>query len=220
MRYRRSRGSGIWTGIILLALFAVWTVLIQYVDVQIAGESQTELGFATVNTRFHDLTGVHMEIYDLTDMLHLVPLAVCACFGILGLVQMIRRKGMSKVDKDILLLGVYYILVILAYLLFDALHINYRPVLIEGKAEPSYPSSTTLLVLSVMPTLVYQANRRLPNVGLRITVIVLAVLFSAFMVIGRIVYGVHWLTDFPGAIFLSAGLFLIYRGVADKFDSQ
>lgn len=38
--------------------------------------------------------------------------------------------------------------------------VNYRPVLIEGRLEASYPSSTTLLVVSVMPTLMFQAYRR------------------------------------------------------------
>ena len=72
-------------------------------------------------------------------------------FGMLGLLQWIRRKSIAKVDRDILLLGGYYILVILDYLIFEMIPINYRPILINGVMEASYPSSTTLLVLSVMP---------------------------------------------------------------------
>lgn len=120
-------------------------------------------------------------------------------------------------DLDILLLGVYYVLVIFAYLLFEMVPLNYRPVLIEGILEASYPSSTTLLVLSVMPTLHFQAERRLKNSALRRCIRVLTVLFSAFMVVGRLLSGVHWLTDIVGAILLSGGLFLLYKASVLRF---
>ena len=148
-------------GIILLATFALWTVLIRHIDVQKAGPNGTEIGFATINVWFHRLTGVHMLIYTVTDWLGLVPIIICMCFGVLGLVQLIHRRSLLKVDSDILLLGAYYVVVILGYLLFEMMPINYRPILIGGNLEASYPSSTTLLVLSVMPTLKYQSERRI-----------------------------------------------------------
>ena len=91
--------------------------------------------------------------------------------------------------------------------------INYRPILINGFMEASYPSSTTLLVLSVMPTLVFQAERRLKSCKLKKLVFVVTVIFSVFMVIGRLMSGVHWVTDIIGSVFLSAGLFYIYKAV-------
>ena len=45
--------------------------------------------------------------------------------------------------------------------------------------------------------------------------------FSAFMVIGRFISGVHWITDIIGGAILSVGLVLIYYAVVelltDKF---
>ena len=202
---------GIAAGAALLLGFVLWTVLIRHVDVQPAGVNGTDIGFAAINVWFHKLTGVHMWLYTITDWLGLVPIVVCICFGILGLVQLIRRKSLMKVDADILLLGVYYILVILGYLIFEMIPINYRPILIDGAMEASYPSSTTLLVLSVMPTLWFQAERRIRKPSVRNVLIVFSVLFSAFMVIGRLTAGVHWLTDIIGAVLLSAGLYLLYR---------
>ena len=205
----------LWTGIGLLLLFALWTVLIQCVDVQAAGPRDTKVGFAAWNIWFHHLTGVNMALYTVTDWLGLVPIAVCGCFGILGLCQWIRRKKLLRVDADILLLGIYYLLVIAGYLLFEMVPINYRPVLIDGHLEASYPSSTTLLVMSVMPTLTFQAGRRCRNRKLRGVAAVFTVLFSAFMVIGRLTAGVHWATDIIGSVLLSVGLFLLYcAGVA------
>ena len=195
----------------LIGAFALWTVLIQYVDVQAVGQNGTKIGFADFNVWFHQLTGVHMTLYTITDWLGLVPIFICLCFGVLGLVQLIKRRSLLRVDPDILLLGIYYVLVIACYLIFEMIPINYRPVLIEGRLEASYPSSTTLLVLSVMPTLMFQANRRVSNAMIRKAVAVFVIAFSAFMVIGRLISGVHWATDIIGSVLLSAGLYMLYR---------
>ena len=197
----------------LIGAFSLWTVLIQWVDVQAVGQNGTKIGFADFNVWFHQLTGVHMTIYTITDWLGLVPIFICLCFGVLGLVQLIKRRSLLRVDPDILLLGAYYVLVIACYLIFEIIPVNYRPVLIEGRLETSYPSSTTLLVLSVMPTLMFQENRRVSNAMIRKAVAVSVIAFSAFMVIGRLISGVHWATDIIGSVLLSAGLYMLYRSV-------
>lgn len=202
------------SGIAFLVAFAVWTVLIQTVDVQPVGQKRTDVGFATVNLWFHSLTGVNMTLYNITDWLGLVPVFVCVAFAVLGFVQLVKRKSLVKVDCDILLLGLYYIIVIAGYLLFEMFPINYRPIPINGFMEASYPSSTTLLVLSVMPTLTFQSEKRMKNSKLKSIVKLFSVSFSMFTVIGRLVSGVHWLTDIVGSVLLSVGLFMIYKAVA------
>ena len=200
-------------GSILVIAFAVWTALIQIVDVQPIGQNGTDIGFASFNHWFHKLTGVHMTIYTITDWLGLIPLFVCMIFGVIGMVQLVKRRSLFKVDYDIIFLGIYYIIVIFGYLVFEMIPINYRPILIEGFMEASYPSSTTLLVLSVMPTLIFQVNLRLKNVSVKKMICILTSIFSVFMVIGRLVSGVHWFTDIVGSVLLSAGLFCIYKAV-------
>lgn len=204
----------------MLTMFAVWTILIRTVDVQTVGESGDAVGFASVNTWFHEFTGVHRSLYTLTDWLGLVPVFVCVLFAGIGLCQLLRRKALRKVDFDILLLGVYYLVVILSYLIFEKFPVNYRPILIEGLREASYPSSTTLLVLSVMPTVALQGNRRLKNPGMKRAAGIAAYLFSAFMVIGRLISGVHWVTDIIGAVLLSGGLFGICKAVMLLYDQR
>ena len=207
-------------GIVLLIAFVLWTFLILFVDVQAVGPNSSMVGFASFNTRFYQLTGVHMTLYTVTDWLGLVPIAVCLCFGCLGLYQLIKRRSLFKVDTDILLLGGYYILVIFGYLFFEMVPINYRPILIDGFLEPSYPSSTTLLVLSVMPTLAFQVKRRCDNLMVKQIIMILAILFSVFMVIGRLVSGLHWATDIIGSILLSIGLFKLYHGIITVTDMR
>lgn len=198
------------SGGIFLIAFAVWTALVRLANVQPLGPQKTEIGLAALNHWFHRLTGVHMTLYTLTDWLGLVPVAVCLVFAGVGLAQWIRRKSLCRVDVDILILGIYYAVVILAYLLFEMIPVNYRPVLIEGRLEASYPSSTTLLVLCVMPTLVDQARYRLYGTAAKRWITMLSAAFSVCMVLGRLISGVHWLSDIVGGILLSAGLVCCY----------
>ena len=203
----------------LLAAFVLWTVAVCVIDVQPIGPENSAVGFASINGAFHALTGVHMAIYDLTDLLSVIPLGCVAAFGLLGLVQLIRRKDLRKVDGDILVLGVFYIVVLAFFCLFEVLDINYRPVLIEGVLEASYPSSTTMLALCVMPSVMLQLGKRMKDGAAKKCVLALLFVFTAFMVIGRLISGVHWLTDIIGGVLLSAGLVLAYLA-ALRFTEQ
>ena len=208
---RKSGKKLLFAGSIFIVAFITWTILIQKVDVKTLGVNGTNIGFATINCWFHKLTGVHMMLYTITDWLGLIPIFICMIFGVMGLVQLIQRRSLLKVDYDIIFLGIYYVIVIFGYLIFEMIPINYRPILIEGFMEASYPSSTTLLVLGVMPTLIEQVNRRSESLIVKRIVQVLVICFSAFMVLGRLIAGVHWLTDIVGSIMLSAELFCFYK---------
>lgn len=200
--------------ICILAVFLLWTAAVQIIDVQAIGPQESTVGFATMNQFIHDLTGVHMSLYIITDWLSLIPLGFVMGFAILGLVQWIKRKHLLKVDYSILALGGFYILVMAVYVLFEKLVINYRPVLINGSLEASYPSSTTMLVLCVMPTAILQFNDRIKNNTFRRCVTFGMTAFIIFMVIGRLVSGVHWFTDIIGGALLSAGLVIMYHCVS------
>ena len=208
---KKSEKKNLLIGSIFLAMFAVWTALIQSVDVQPLGQNGTSIGFATFNCWFHRLAGVNMTIYTITDWMGLVPVVICLIFAGIGLVQLIKRRSLFRVDADIMILGVYFVIVFLAYAIFEMIPINYRPILIEGIMEASYPSSTTLLVLSVMPVLIEQIQRRLSGIGVKRIITIAAIAFSVFMVTGRLISGVHWFTDIVGGELLSAGLYMLYK---------
>ena len=198
-----------------LAAFFLWTVAVKIVNVQAIGPLNTKVGFATLNAFFHNLTGVHMWLYVLTDWLSLIPVAFVLGFALVGLIQWIKRKRLGYVDQNIIALGGFYILVFLAYFWFEKYVVNYRPVLINGFLEASYPSSTTMLVMCVMPTAVLQLNNRMKKSVFKGCILAALVLYSALMVIARLISGVHWLTDIIGGIFVSAGLVSLYKSVAN-----
>ena len=200
--------------ICMLVAFLLWTVVIQFIDVQAIGPRKSTVGFATINQFVHNLTGVHMPLYTITDWLGLVPLMFVMGFGTLGLIQWIKRKHLLKVDYSILVLGGFYIVVMAVYVLFEMFVVNYRPVLINGYLETSYPSSTTMLVMCVMPTAIMQFNARIKNGILKRCVSSTIIAFIVFMVIGRLISGVHWFTDIVGGALVSAGLVLMYRSIS------
>ena len=197
-------------GASLLVAFVLWTALVRFVDVQAIGPEDSAVGFATLNGFIHELTGVNWFLYTVTDWLGLVPIAVALGFTILGLVQLIKRKSLWKVDHSILALGAFYIVVMVAYIFFEVVLINYRPTLIDGYLEASYPSSTTMLVMCVMPTAATQLNVRIKNTIVRWCAIITIVAFTAFMVIGRLISGVHWITDIIGGALFSTGIVTTY----------
>lgn len=217
MKKKNQNQRSLWIMLVALFMFVAWTLALTKVDLQPVGPEGTVVGFATINSAFHEWTGVHMWLYEMTDWLGLVPIIVVLGFGMLGLIQLIKRRSLFKVDSDILILGVFYILVMTAYVIFEIFVINYRPVLIEGRLEASYPSSTTLLVLCVMPTAIMQLNNRIKNVVLRRVVVVSISLFIIFMVVGRLVSGVHWITDIVGGVLLSIGLVMLYQTMTTRF---
>ena len=199
----------------MLAVFVLWTVLICFVDVQAIGPKGSSVGFSTINGFVHKLMGVNWFLYTVTDWLGLVPICVAFGFAVLGLVQWIKRKSLLKVDRSILTLGGFYIVVMTVYILFEIVVINYRPTLINGYLEASYPSSTTMLAMCVMPTAMMQLRARIKNDLFRRCVMFAIAVCIAFMVIGRLLSGVHWVSDIIGGVLLSAGLVMMYYSVSN-----
>lgn len=199
-----------------LSLFILWTVIVKLINVKQIGPQNSEVGLAGINQFVHNLTGVHFDMYTATDILSIVPLTICIGFGILGLLQWVKRKSFRKVDRSILALGGLYAVTLMVFILFETLIINFRPVLIEGKLEASYPSSTTMLVMCVMLSAMIEFGRRISNKVQRRTILIACTTFTLFMVVGRFISGVHWFSDIIGGILLSVSLVSLFYSVTNK----
>ena len=207
----------VWIGLGLLAAFLVFTVLVVLVDVKPIGRQGTDVGFATINESFNSFTGEHEKCYDLTEKAGYLAAIPIFAFGLIGLLQLIRRKSLLKVDSDILLLGGLYVVLGICYVLFEKLVINYRPKFgppEEWELEPSYPSSHTLLFVAVMATAVMQIAIRVKKNTTRILLSAACIASALFVVIGRAVCGVHWFTDICGGILLAGALSWLYYAFA------
>ena len=203
--------GNLYFSITMFLAFIAWSIAICYVDVAPLGPQASFVGFASINCYVHQLTGVHLSLYRLTDLLSLVPAAFIFCFALVGIFQWCKRKKIKNVDYAVLLLGGFYIAVISVYIFFEFFIVNYRPILINGRLEASYPSSTTMLIICVMSTSALQLKYRIKKKFLNKLCVIFITVFTIFMVISRLVSGVHWFTDIIGGIFISLSLSSFYR---------
>lgn len=198
----------------LWVTFILFTVLLTCVDVQPIGPQGSVVGFANLNGWIFDRVGVHRFWYHLTDWLGLVPIALAFGFAVVGLYQWIRRRSIRKVDGSILVLGGFYLVVMGCYLFFEWVVINYRPVLLGGNLEVSYPSSHTVMVLCLIFTAAMEFRTLCPNRKLLCRCVdILAALVIGITAAGRFLSGVHWFTDIVGGVLLSAALVVMYWAI-------
>lgn len=196
---------------LLFAVFILFTIMVNYIDVKPIGPQNSEVGFAALNGFVFKIIGVHEFWHSLTGCLGAISIALALCVVALGVAQFTIRKDIRKVDAEIILLCGFYVLVLAFYLLFEVVEVNCRPVLEDGVLEASYPSSHTMLVCCIMSTMLPVLDRLFHKNGgiMRICKAVSAVIIVV-TVIGRMISGVHWFTDIIGAVILSAALVQLY----------
>lgn len=198
---------------VLFLLFLLLTILVMKVDVQPIGPQQSTVGLASINQFVNEKFGVHLIWYNITDVLGDVAILVALGFGALGIVQLIKRKSLLKIDMDIILLGIYYVIVIATYVFFEIFIVNYRPIIIDGSLEASFPSSHTLLILCIMITAMLQLHKRIKNIRLRFIVHGMSIGVIVVTILGRLISGVHWVTDIVAGIILASALIMLYYSI-------
>ena len=204
------------TAVILLGLFFLFTAIVITVDVKPIGPNDSEVGLATVNGAFAQILGStesYNELwYDISELVGLIPLAMTGCFAILGLCQAIKRKSLLKIDSHLFVLAAFYVALLSAYVAFEIIEINFRPVLIDGVLEASYPSSHTMLSIGICTTAIFELHELIKSKkALLIAADVFCGAIALVVLLGRLLSGVHWLTDIIAGIILVSALICFYR---------
>ncbi len=203
----------IFAGIFLL-LFLILIVCVRAVDVAMIGPAQTSVGLSHINGAVHKFLGESELWYNVTEVLGILAIAVIIMFAIVGLIQLIKRKSLFKVDAEILSLGCLYVAMAAAYVFFEVVVINYRPN-VTAELEASFPSSHTMLICVVLTSAMILANKYIKPLGARIPLQVVGGAVVATTVVGRLLSGVHWLTDIVGGVLISASLVLLFAALTD-----
>ncbi len=210
-----SKSKFIWAGISFVLFYAL-ILAVKLIDVRAIGPEGSSVGLGAINETVHNLFGVHLEWYTITDYLGFAAIAVAGCFALLGVYQLITRKSLAKVDPDIYALAGCYVAAVLVYVLFEHVVICYRPIDLGAGLEASFPSSHTVLSLCIMSTAVEQLARRIKNTTLSLVLCIGCGAVGAVIVVGRLISGVHWFTDILGGVLISAAIVLTYLGVYEK----
>ena len=204
---------------ILILIAIMFTLLVKVVDVRQIDVNGTSIGFATINNYVFNTVGVNMIWYYITDWLGLVPIFMAMFYALIGFIQLIKRKNIFKVDMEIIILGLFYIVVLFLYLFFEKFIVNYRPILIDGILEVSYPSSHTLMTICLCGSSII-VNKRLFNNKIIKIMNILSIVIIVITVIGRLISGVHWFTDIIGGVFISMALLMIFYSLVDKIKNR
>ena len=195
----------------ILILVAIgFTILVKVVDVKQVGVNETYIGFATINQFVFKSIGVNMIWYHITDWLGIVPILMAMAYALIGFIQLIKRKSVFKVDKEIIILGLFYIVVIALYLFFEKVIVNYRPILMDGFLEASYPSSHTLMTICLCGSSIL-INKKIFDNKLTKIINIMSFIIIVITIIGRLISGVHWLTDILGGILISLALLMTFN---------
>ncbi len=207
---------------IFASLFIVFSLWIRLFDVQPVGPEGSKIGFASLNVAVHEFFGMHLFWFKLTQLLGVLAIAVAAVFAVVGLVQLIQRKSLLKVDKKILMLGVIYFLVIMLYVLFEKVPFNYRPVVLDPAEglEPSYPSTHTMIILTIFGTAVGILSDYIKNTKLVLLLKIAALIIMAVTIIGRLICGVHWFTDIAGGVIISLFFINLFKDLTKETTKQ
>lgn len=194
--------------ILLVLLSIIYTILVKYVDTSIIGPNGSVVGFSSLNSFVFNLTGNNMTLYKITEILGIIPILIALMYAVIGLIQVIDRKSL-KVDKELIALGILYIIVILIYVFFEKCIINYRPVLIDGILEASYPSSHTLLSICICGSALLINKYLFNNKKIYKYINIVSIISMVLIVLGRLLSGVHWASDIIGSIIISISLLKI-----------
>lgn len=205
--------SGI-SGLLVMILI----VLVRFIDVRPIGPEGTSIGLSRLNSFFFRLSGVNILWYHITDWLGVAAILVAFLFAMAGFVQLIKRRSIFKVDREILALGCLYIVVIGLYVLFEIVIVNYRPIIMPDGIHPeaSFPSSHTMLVCVIMGSAIMLIGKYVKEKQL---CRVLRGFYSAIIgmtVIGRLIAGVHWFTDIVGGVLISIFLLSLFSEVLKR----
>lgn len=205
-------------GCILISI--IYTILVKVVDVKAIGPYNSKVGFSSMNAYVRDLIGYNKTWYTITKYLGVLPFLLVGFFGLIGLKQLYDRKNILLVDKRILFLGCFYILLGIVYIFFEKVIINYRPFLQEGILEASYPSSHTMLAICICLTSIYVAKFYLKNQRTLKIFDICVFILMILLVVGRTLSGVHWISDIIGGIVISITLVFIYLYTLKCFDIE
>ena len=183
-------------------------ICVLYVDTSTIGPNGSVVGFSSLNSFVFNLTGNNMTLYKITEILGIIPILIALMYAVIGLIQVIDRKSL-KVDKELIALGILYVVVILIYVFFEKCIINYRPVIIDGVLEASYPSSHTLLSICICGSSLLINKYLFNNKKIYKYINIVSIISMVLIVLGRLLSGVHWASDIIGSIIISITLLKI-----------
>lgn len=206
--------------ICLIILSVIYTILVKYVDVAPIGPKASSVGFSTLNKFVFNFLGRSNIWYNITEVLGMISILIALFYALIGLYKLIKNKSILKIDKEIIILGIFYFVVLLVYLFFEKVIINYRPVLVKGVLEASYPSSHTMLSIYICLSAMIINNKLYKSMRISKIINTLSIIIMITTTVGRLLSGMHWISDILGGIIISICLSYIFKTVIYSLNEE
>lgn len=215
---KKSKRYSYKTGGIIMFVFIIYTVAVKLIDVKPIGPEKSKVGFAAINVYFRDRIEFNNFWYKTSEIFGILVILTACLFAVMALIQLIRRKNIWRIDKNIISLGVFYVAVIFIYIFFEKIIINYRPVILDEGLEASYPSSHTVLAICIMGSAVIQFRKYFKTAEHRRCADIIAAFICAITILGRVLSGVHWFSDIIGGLILSMAMLRLYNSAFNRIE--
>ena len=196
--------------VIMLTVFLLFTLLVAMVDYKPIGPRGSEVGLAAVNGFLHSHFGYNDLFYVLSKLLGYICFLIPVINAGVAVRDICRKKSLFKIGPDVLSAFVVYVLMAFFYVLFNTVVLNSRPVLMDGQLEASYPSSHTLLGVTLCLTAALQLNFRDRNLERKVRNQRILIALGVLVVVTRFFSGVHWFTDIVGGVLLGLTMTALY----------
>lgn len=206
--------------ICLIILSVIYTILVKYVYVAPIGPKASSVGFSTLNKFVFNFLGRSNIWYNITEVLGMISILIALFYALIGLYKLIKNKSILKIDKEIIILGIFYFVVLLVYLFFEKVIINYRPVLVKGVLEASYPSSHTMLSICICLSAMIINNKLYKSMRISKIINTLSIIIMITTTVGRLLSGMHWISDILGGIIISICLSYIFKTVIYSLNEE
>ena len=227
-----TRKGKVYAAGLFYVLFLALIVLLCLVDRMPRGDG-TEIGLATLNCGCFAAVALlngsidgnlelSMKLYKLTEYLGYFAILVLCVFALIGFLQLLRRRSLKKVDREILAMGGLFIVTLAVYVFFEKVVINCRPIIMPGESgfEPSFPSSHTVMSIVILGSAALVLKKYVPSPALCTLLRIACVLLILVMVCCRFLSGCHWFTDILGGVLVSLALLFLFSAVIDNNGNQ
>lgn len=155
-----------------------------------------------------------MQWDTITNIILISSIIILAVFAFLGLAQLIHRKSLKEVDKELRWMPLPLAFMTITYIIFDKfLIISTRP---NGSGESSFPSTHVMIVSTIFFLVAIVLPRYIRSKAAYVVLDILMFTSIILTCFGRVLANMHWITDVIGAIAFSVVFATIYYLIIKK----
>lgn len=144
----------------------------------------------------------------ISDVILVTAFAILGALAMLGLIQLISRRSLKKVDHELLMFPIPLAIMAIVYVVFEKfLILNTRP---NGSGEPSFPSTHVMITATIFFMVAVVLPRYIKSKVLCAMFDIIMLILLVLVCTGRILANMHWPTDVAGGVVFASIFAAIY----------